>query len=411
MSTFLAYTSPSLGNLYPIAAVLSELHGRGHRIVLRTHTAGVPVGRSAGWDTANIDPCIEAVPMIDWTARTGLGAIVTGFEVFAERSTFEVDDLRRAADVAQPDAMIIDVNCWGALTAAEVSGAPWASFWPYPPYLSSRSAPPFGLGLRPRPGRLGRMRDRAARTVLDVVLDRTMIRPVNELRRTLGLAALRAADDFVLRAPLVLAGTAEPFEYRHPDWDARVTLIGPCEHRMTVPGADTVPDRRQPVVLVTTSSERQRDDILVRSALSALAEQAVHVVATFPCGVPDGLSVPDNATVRRFVDHGAVLDHAVCAVTHGGMGVTQKALSRGVPVCVVPFGRDQFEVARRVEMSCSGSRLPARRLNRARLRAKVAEAMTMTTGARRVAAGFAAAGGAARGADLLERLAGISAGG
>jgi len=25
-------------------------------------------------------------------------------------------------------------------------------------------------------------------------------------------------------------------------------------------------------------------------------------------------------------------------------------LSRGIPVCAVPFGRDQFEVARRVEV-------------------------------------------------------------
>src|SRR6476660_3864572 len=38
------------------------------------------------------------------------------------------------------------------------------------------------------------------------------------------------------------------------------------------------------------------------------------------------------------------------------------ALARGVPVCVVPHGRDQFEVARRVEFSHSGTRLPAKKL-------------------------------------------------
>jgi UDP:flavonoid glycosyltransferase YjiC (YdhE family) len=37
-----------------------------------------------------------------------------------------------------------------------------------------------------------------------------------------------------------------------------------------------------------------------------------------------------------------------------------------------------------------------------RLRAKVQEAMTMTDGAKRVAAGFEATGGVARGADLFE---------
>lgn len=61
------------------------------------------------------------------------------------------------------------------------------------------------------------------------------------------------------------------------------------------------------------------------------------------------------------------------------MGSTQKALVHGVPVCVVPFGRDQFEVARRVEVARCGTRLPARN-SVDTLRNKVREAMTMTDG-------------------------------
>ena len=98
-----------------------------------------------------------------------------------------------------------------------------------------------------------------------------------------------------------------------------------------------------------------------------------------------------------------MLDRAVCAVTHGGMGATQKALARGIPVCVVPYGRDQLEVARRVEVAQCGTRLPAKRLSPSRLRTKVREAMTMVDGAERVAAGFKATGGTARGADLFEQ--------
>ena len=114
-----------------------------------------------------------------------------------------------------------------------------------------------------------------------------------------------------------------------------------------------------------------------------------------------------HATLTRFVPHSAVLDRAVCVVTHGGMGITQKALSRGIPVCAVPFGRDQFEVARRVEIAGAGTRLPARRLTVGRLRHKVLSAMTMTTGADAVAAGFAATGGMRHGADLVERHLGM----
>ena len=67
-------------------------------------------------------------------------------------------------------------------------------------------------------------------------------------------------------------------------------------------------------------------------------------------------------------------------------------------------GRDQFEVARRVEVARCGTRLAGARNGRSpRLGAKVREAMTMTDGAKQVAEGFAATGGVARGADLFEQ--------
>jgi MGT family glycosyltransferase len=157
-------------------------------------------------------------------------------------------------------------------------------------------------------------------------------------------------------------------------------------------------------VLVTTSSEFQDDGRLVRCALEALADESVHVVATLPAGDPTSFAAPANAHVVRFVAHGPILDRAVCAITHGGMGATQKALARGVPVCAVPFGRDQFEVARRVEVAGAGARLAAKRLNPMRLRAAVKEAMRCETGARRIAESYRNAGGPLAAADALEEL-------
>jgi UDP:flavonoid glycosyltransferase YjiC (YdhE family) len=116
--------------------------------------------------------------------------------------------------------------------------------------------------------------------------------------------------------------------------------------------------------------------------------------------------VPANARVERFIPHAPLLKRAVCAITHGGAGATQKALASGVPVCVVPFGRDQLEVARRVEVADAGTRLPAQRLTPERLREQVRIAMTKREGARRVADGYAATGGAFAAADAFEALAG-----
>ena len=300
--------------------------------------------------------------------------------------------------------LIVDANCWGAMSMADAGDIPWLVFSPFTPYLRSRGVPPFGPGLRPLPGLLGDIRDASMRPFVTHLFDRRMLPRINAIRAELGVPRVRSVDEFFRRAPLLLAVGGEPFEYPHPGWGDAVHLIGACVFEPTpamAPEWLVAIDR--PIVLVSTSSIRQADSILGRTALEALADEPVHVVATFPAGVPPDLPRPANATVCQFAPHGVALERAVCAITHGGMGTTVKALDRGVPVCVVPFARDQAEVARRVQVARCGTRLPAEKLTAARLLAKVRTAMTMTEGARRVAAGFTATGGVTRGADLIEQ--------
>lgn len=181
-------------------------------------------------------------------------------------------------------------------------------------------------------------------------------------------------------------------------------LVGPCDWDPPGESPSWLAEIDAPIVLVTTSSEYQDDGRLVGCALEALAGEDVYVVATLPSVGTEGFDAPANARVVPFVPHGPVLERAACAITHGGMGATQKALARGVPVCAVPFGRDQFEVARRVEVAGAGVRLPAKKLRPDRLRAAVHEAIGRHDGAARVAAGYRAAGGPAAAADALEAL-------
>jgi MGT family glycosyltransferase len=404
MATILAYTSPALGHLLPMSALLTELSSRGYTIHLRTLSAGVEIGRRLGFATEPIDPRIEAIHHDDWKAPNPRAALKMGVEVFCRRASYELDDLADAVARVRPEALLVDINCWGALSVADARHIPWACFSPYIPFLRVRGIPPLGPGLKPLPGMRGRIRDAALRPVANGTWDRVMLLPLSKIRVGLDVPPVASADEFFRRAPLLLVATGKPFEYPQGDWGDAVQMIGPC---VCEPGADNIPPWLetidQPIVLVTTSSEHQADAHLVSMAMTALGDEPVHVIATFPAGLPDGLASPPNATLCEFVPHGPILDRAVCAVTHGGMGATQKALDRGIPVCVVPFGRDQFEVARRVEVAQCGTRLPAKKLTAARLRAKIQQAMTMTDGARRVAAGYAATGGVARGAELIEQ--------
>jgi MGT family glycosyltransferase len=403
VATILAYTSPALGHLYPICALLAELQDRGHRVVVRTLASGVSAARAFGFDTAPIDPQIESHTMDDWLAPNPVAALRATFDAFRNRSRYEIGDLRAAIDDVAPDALIVDANCWGAASVADVGEIPWLAFWPFIPYLSARGVPPYGPGLRPWPGPFGRVRDAAARQVVAGTVHKALLPRLNEVREWAGAPQVGSVDEFIRRPRLLLVASAEPLDYPHPDWGDAVQMIGACQLDPIAAAPDWLATIEGPVVLVATSSERQDDTDLALTTMRALADEPVHVVATVPSGMPAGMVVPANATVCEFLPHGPVLDRAVCAVTHGGLGVTQKALSRGVPVCVVPYGRDQLEVARRVEVSGCGTRLPAKKLSVERLRAKIQLAMTMTEGARRVADGLASTGGVARGADLVEQ--------
>ena len=402
MATILAYTSPALGHLFPMTPLLLELRARGHRVHVRTIGDQVDLMTSLGLEASAIDEQIAGVIHPDWEASNPKEALLVAVRTFAERGRYDGRDLEQAIAAVRPDLVIVDINSWGALNAAEASGLPRVVVSPFTPPLKSQGVPPFGPGLKPLPGLFGRLRDGIVRPLVIGVAERTMRPDVNKLRAAQGLPPVRGADDFLRRGQLMLVTTAEPFEYPHPDWAPDVKMIGASPWEPPHEPPTWLDELDRPIVLVTTSSEFQDDGVLVRTALEALADEPVQVVATMPAGVEDGLTVPPNARVEQFVPHGPLLDRAAVAVTHGGMGATQKALLRGVPVCVVPFGRDQMEVARRVEVSGSGTRLPAKKLTPDRLRDAVRAAMACTDGARRVAEGFARAGGATAGADAIE---------
>ncbi|MBJ7458930.1 MAG: glycosyltransferase family 1 protein [Thermoleophilaceae bacterium] len=403
MARILAYTSPARGHLYPSMPILLELVDRGHEVSLRTLASEVQLACDLGIDAAPIDPQIEAIEHDDYGAKGSRAALSRVADVFTRRAHLDGPDIERAIEDHDPDALIIDFNCWGATTAAEARGKPWAAFCPYPTMLSSDDAPPFGPGFAPAQGVAGRVRDRLARPLIFGAVEKAWLPGINELRAGKGLQEIGRADDLMLAPPLMLYMTAEPFDYPRSDWPESFVMVGPCAWEPDVATPQWLDELERPVVLVTTSSEFQDDGKLIEAAFEALSDLPYEVIATAPAGDAASFEVPTNGRVEQFVPHSRLLERAACAVTHGGMGATQKALAHGVPVCAVPFGRDQLEVARRVEVSGAGTRLPSARLSAARLRAKVLEAIELGDGANRIAEAYERTGGAAAAADAIEQ--------
>src|SRR5262249_5448189 len=134
-----------------------------------------------------------------------------------------------------------------------------------------------------------------------------------------------------------------------------------------------------PWVLVTLSLAPQREEIrLARAALTALAAQPVRVLLTMSEQHPlnELLPLPKNARVEAYVSHAEVLKRARLVVSHAGHGVVLKALSYGVPMVLVPWGRDQPGVAARAEALGVAEIIPREAFSELRLSEAVATVLT-----------------------------------
>jgi MGT family glycosyltransferase len=403
MARLLAYNAPATGHIFPSTGMVLELRRRGHEVHIRTRAADTERFTELGLHALPIDPRIEAIEFDDWQGRNAIDALERLQRTLVARGELEIPDLSQAIEEVRPDALIIDVAAEGAGCVAEASGLPWAYYCPFPPVFRSKDAPPYGPGFRPARGAVGRFRDRITGSLLDRIGQRHLP-PVNGLRASVGLEPLRRLEEVYLTAPRFILFTAEPYEYPRTDWPASVRLVGPALWEPPAQPPSWLREETRSIVLVTASTVRQGDAKLIATALEALADADLAVVATTAALDPGQFDTPPNARVERFLPHAPILSRAACVVSHGGQGITQKALAAGVPVCVVPFCRDQFEVARRVEVSGAGTRLHHRRLTAKRLRKAVHATITMRAGAEQVAGGFARAGGAPAAADAVEEL-------
>ncbi|GAA2058092.1 glycosyltransferase [Williamsia deligens] len=403
MTRILALTSPARGLLYPIVETALTLRARGHDVHLATIADEVPMLWDLGLGASPLPPALEnAVPGDHHDGNHRSVRALT--DRLVARADAEFDHLSHLIAQHAPDVVMADVSATGAHLAAEASGLPWA-IWS-PTFLPLRTdGPPPGLGLRVRPGRVWRARDAALGAVARGVWDRAFLRPLNDLRDRRGLPPVAHTEDIVRGAPLVISLCGPPLQQQSSTWPSSIVTVGPS---LWGPPAD--PDPRVaaisgPLALVTCSTELQDDAVLAHTALDALADSGLHTVVTTGAHDPARFTAHPSATVARLLPHDQVLARADVVITHGGLGITQKALAHGVPLVVVPFGRDQRDVAVRVEAAGVGVRLLPRSMTTRSLRDAVDHAVGLRARVRDVARVMDADGSARRAADALDHLA------
>jgi MGT family glycosyltransferase len=276
---------------------------------------------------------------------------------------------REAADVVVVDTMIPS-----ARFGAEAAGVP-AVIVMHGPYMVPRGdVPPLGTGFMPARGRLGRLRDRSA-AALALAVFRSGLPALNQARAEFGLAPLRDGLDLMGKADQILVCSSPSYDFAPGSVPANVCYVGPQldDAARAASGNPWAGPPGRPLVLVGLSSTVMRQEGLLQRAANALGQLQVRgLVTTGPAVDPEVIAAPPNVTVTRWVRHADILPHCSAVITHGGHGTVMKALIAGVPLVVVPLGRDQPDNAARVVYAGAGIRL-RKKASVSALRAAVAQ--------------------------------------
>jgi MGT family glycosyltransferase len=380
------------GHVFPAISLGRGLARRGHEVTIETWEE-----RRAAVEGAGLD-----------------------FAAAEEYRTFpppepDTDDGRHAADAARallplierldPAVVVSDILTLAPGLAAEAAGVPLATLVPHLYPVVEPGQPFFAVGLRSPRTPVGRGIWKAGQRALDVGLEHGR-RDLNSQREHLGLPAL---DRFHggISPDLALVATYPQLEYPRA-WPASVQLTGPMTFEVPHPDIE-LPPGEAPLVLVAPSTAHDSENRLVRTALEALAEEPVRVVATTNRVRPQSpIEVPANAVLVDWLSYSQLMPIAKLVISHGGHGTVARALGAGTPVLISPITGDMRETAMRVSWAGVGRSLPWRLCRPGPLRWAARRVLAdpgFAARARQIAAWGAEHDGADRGAELVEQLA------
>jgi UDP:flavonoid glycosyltransferase YjiC (YdhE family) len=351
------------GNVPPELHAARRLIERGHAVTVLADDSVAAEVAAAGatfrrWVRApnRADRRPEHDPSRDWECRYPWQLVDRVIDTLLVGPAADyAADVREAIGRLRPALVVSSMFCVGGMVAAETARVPCVVLFPNVYPLPAPGVVPFGLGLAPMRGRVGRFRDRVLNEITERYWDHRGLTDLNALRLSYGLAPLVHVFDQVRRArrQLVLTSSALDFPAALPE-GAR--YVGPVlDDPVWSQSAWAPPAGSNPLVLVAMSSTFQDQRASLQRVIAAVSTLPVRgVVTTGPAIDAEALDAAPNVTVLAGAPHREVLQHASVVVTHGGHGTVVKALAAGVPMVLMPHGRDQPDTAARVTARGAG---------------------------------------------------------
>jgi UDP:flavonoid glycosyltransferase YjiC (YdhE family) len=182
---------------------------------------------------------------------------------------------------------------------------------------------------------------------------------LNSARAGLGLAPVDHVLQLFDRADRLLIAMSAAFDFPAKYLPINVRYIGPLLDgsrwsKPWIPPWSSGSERTRVLIAFSTTDQNQAEAL--QRAVNAVSHAEMEGVATVGPAL-DGTTFdsPQNVTLLPSAPHDAVMREVSLVVTHGGHGTLSRALRHGLPLLVMPMGRDQDDNALRVE--CSGAGL------------------------------------------------------
>ena len=427
MASIVIASVPVHGHVTPLLAVAKHLVERGDRVRFLTGARFTETVRASGAEHLPLPVEADFDDREDlhetFPERVGLkGAKAIAFDLehlFVRPGRAQYDAIMAAHHQEPADALLLDIAFVGGafLLGGGLGARPplvVTSVIPLP--IASRDTAPYGMGLPPLRGPLGRLRNRLLSTLAARTVFPRAERVAEQINRDLhGVRLSFPVMDWARHAEAIVQFTVPEFEYPRSDAPPRLHFAGPITNtglRTPLPPWWEDLDGSRPVVHVTQGTIANRDyRQIIAPALEALADDDLLVVVATGGRPLDTLPrLPANARAAEYLPYDELLPKTDVFVTNGGYGGVQIALRHGVPIVTSGGKEDKPEVAGRIEWSGVGRRLrsetPSAKAVGAAIRS-VLDDPGYRTSAERMSARMAAAGGMAVLADVVNEVAAL----
>jgi MGT family glycosyltransferase len=374
MTSALLCSTPVHGHVAPMLNVARALAAAGWRVrfltgaryrdaVVAAGAEFLPLPAEADYDDRDLDAAFPGRSAVDGLNRVKFDVK----HIFLAPVPAQLTAVRAALAAEHTDVVVAETMfaAMGALALEPLDSRPFlVSLGIIPLAVQSADTAPFGLGLLPKPGALGRLRNR----VLAFGAERVVLGPLQREARTrieqlTGHRMPGSLLDCAGLVDLVAQCTVPEFEYERSDLPRNVRFVGPVTR--VEPSSIPLPEWwddlacAKRVVHVTQGTIANRDfDELVRPTIDGLAhDDVLVVVSTGGRPVEELGPVPANVRVAAMLPYDKLLPLVDVMVTNGGYGGVHQALERGLPLVVAGDTEDKPEVAARVEWSGAGINL------------------------------------------------------